>query len=206
MRLKVNSNLNLKTYSNGLRVASLAVLLSIVAWSTITNAQVVVVPLGGDDLVRVWSQRDGDSAGHPYSASGVVEINSLIINVVKDGFLIISGQLFLQSSAGGTLLFQLEAFVDGTLVQPGGGLTSKDVEPTVRDVFNYTVTVPITKGQHTISQEIGSLGNTLDFFTNREYLTVMYIPAGSVENKNSAPLAKSSGNTEQNIDNDGNSL
>jgi hypothetical protein len=44
---------------------------------------------------------------------------------------------------------------------------------------SYTVTVPITAGAHTVSQEL--FGAMTDYFHNHEYLTVMFVPTGSHE-------------------------
>jgi hypothetical protein len=186
----------------------IACLSSLLSLSAYAQSNVVVIPLGGDeDSSVVWAQRDGDSGGVSVTASaGRTELNSISINVKKDGYLVISGQVFINSNNATDLVYFMDALVDGATVQPSGNLLSTRVDSSEYDDYrnlNYTVTVPITKGTHTVSHNVGINSGAASYFYNKEYLTIMFFPAGTVETVNTGSNAAAKASTKQTLNSEG---
>jgi hypothetical protein len=125
----------------------------------------------------VWSQTDGSLGG--VNSFDVTEINSIDINAPVAGFITISGSVFI--SPGGAGLTDLTAKIDGVAVDPPGSTftVTEMTDGTADYTMSYTVTMPITAGSHTVSQEL--FGAMPGYFHNHEYLTVMFVPTGSHE-------------------------
>lgn len=149
----------------------------------------IFFPIPTADSSAVWAQRDGDAGGVSVpDATGYKELNSISIDVEKDGFLVISGQVFINFGTATYIIFYFNPRVDGVDVQPGMFAT-RSTEVNDLGNLSYTVTVPITKGAHTISHVFGPKAGepATTYFHNREYLTVRYYAAGRVDTVNSVP-------------------
>ena len=125
----------------------------------------------------VWSQTDGSLGG--VVASGTTEINSIGVDAPVDGFISISGSVYI--TPGGAGLTDLTAKIDGVAVDPPGSTftVTEATDGTADYTMSYTVTMPVTAGAHTVSQEL--FGAMTSYFHNHEYLTVMFVPMGSHE-------------------------
>jgi hypothetical protein len=137
-------------------------------------------------LPLMWAHTDNDTGGTTVTASGVTEVNSVSINIPASGFITISGMVFI-NNAGVAADFVLNPKVDGVDVLGHGSqgfLSAAANGAGVAELFSlsYTLTVPISAGAHTVSQVAGPQSTTLNFFYNRNNLTVTYFPAsqGSV--------------------------
>ena len=116
-----------------------------------------------------------------------------------DGFFVIMGNAFVNNDSGGSPQpYVLTPKVDGVVqTVPGWGGTffmAPNGSAGERDQLDYTVTVPVTAGTHTVSQEIGPFSGTADFFWNNQHLTVMFIP-GSRGQILSSPRGAPSGSS-----------
>lgn len=140
-------------------------------------------------MSRVWASNDSDGGGtivSNVSPGDLLEINSIGIDAPAEGFLIISGSVFINPTTVTGYLMQ--PLVDGNAVVPGPDVNESGwptyFQPNDGDqlfTLAYTVTVPISAGSHTVSQEVGPLSGSADFFYNKQFLTVQFVPAGTVE-------------------------
>jgi hypothetical protein len=141
---------------------------------------------------------DGDAAngGTGLVASGRVTVNSIAIDVPHDGSLVVSGNVFINNSSGATRQYALNIQVDGAdaLPQDWAAVTSFETATEQgRGNFGYTVTIPITAGAHTITQQVGPYTGTASFFYNQEALTLQYYP-NSVGSLSLSSVDSSEGN------------
>jgi hypothetical protein len=141
-----------------------------------------IVSLGAA-LPMMWASTDEETNGVSMPAdSGSVETNSVSITAPTGGFLIISGNLFINNQSFDSETFYLSPYVDGADIFPGYSFAvAADAQPDDEDgefiSLAYTVTVPITAGSHTVSQEVLAYFNEDAFFYNRNNLTVLFVPA-----------------------------
>jgi hypothetical protein len=128
----------------------------------------------------VWASTDAGTPGTTITAGPAAEINSVDIDVPVDGVLVISGTSFL-NNLGPAAIYRLRPFVDGSTVDSHQAAIEVQATGAAGDQVNvsYTVTVPITAGEHTVSQTIGQTADAT-FFFNRNHLTVTFVAAGSV--------------------------
>jgi hypothetical protein len=143
---------------------------------TTANAQIATL---NSKLPLLWASSDTGTLGVNVVAGGRTTVNSLSITAPSDGFLVISGHVFVN---GGELLrdFSSNLLVDGAGYSghaSQGFMTS--VEGGAADLFSlsFTVTVPITAGAHTIDQDVGPVGGTANYFYNRNHLTATFFPS-----------------------------
>jgi hypothetical protein len=136
----------------------------------------------------VWSQTDGNTAG--VTSSGTTQLNSIAIDVPSSGFISISGSVWINPTGAG--ITSIATKVDGTIVAPSTGTftTREETGGSLDYSMSYTVTVPITAGAHTVSQD---LIGTMSYFHNKEYFTVLFVPMGSHESVSSPASAQSGG-------------
>jgi hypothetical protein len=129
----------------------------------------------------VWASTDAVTGGTFITAGPDAEINSVDIDVPVDGVLVISGSTFVNNNGAATAIYRLRTFVDGSNVDSHQASTELPASGTAGDQANisYTLTVPITAGEHTVSQTVGQ-GANADYFYNRNHLTVTFTPGGSV--------------------------
>ncbi len=148
------------------------------------NNVVDAATLDGLDSTEISSlvsaSTDAGTDGTTVNAGPAAEINSVDINVPVDGVLVISGTTFL-NNLGPAAIYRLRPFVDGSTVESHQAATEVQATTTPGDQvsLSYTVTVPITAGEHTVSQTVGQDGNAT-FFFNRNHLTVTFVAGGSV--------------------------
>ena len=131
----------------------------------------------------VYTQTDTDNGGTTETASGRVEINSIAIDVPVDGYLVITGGVFINNQSGADQQFALNAMLDGTDVQPQDWTVVTSFETGTeqnRGNLGYTATVAVSAGSHTVSQEAGPYSGTANFFHNQENLTVVFYPGNVV--------------------------
>jgi hypothetical protein len=132
-------------------------------------------------LPVMWASTDEGPGIDIDADSGSVETNSVYIDAPSDGFLIISGNLFINNNGELDDNFRLCPCVDG------GGIFGQSFAVAAEAQENgtagerislaYTVTVPITAGPHTVSQEVWAVNHEDAFFYNRNNLTVLFIPS-----------------------------
>ena len=121
----------------------------------------------------MWAQNDGGAFGE--SVADTVEVNSISMTVPSNGHLTISGFIFINPSTDGS--FSLNALLDGTIVGPSGiAWNTLDTSDGDNFTISYTITVPVTAGAHTLTQEIDG---TSAYFKNRESLTAVFYPSAS---------------------------
>jgi len=135
-----------------------------------------------DVQTLVWSQTlDNDSNKFP-GTSANVEVNSVDINAPVSGFIVISGTVYFNNNSAGTTETDLEAKLDGSAIPAGTDQATTRLEADVagHDDANlsYTVTIPVSAGAHTVSQEVDP--GTDNWFYNGAYLTVVFHPASTV--------------------------
>jgi hypothetical protein len=123
---------------------------------------------------------DGDqSLGGTSVTAGRVEVNSVTVDAPHDGFLVVSGRIFINNMSGVEKQYVLNLMVDGAhaLPQPWAAAAGFEDAPEQNEGnIDYTVTIPISAGSHTITQEAGPYEETASFFYNQEALTVVYYP------------------------------
>lgn len=145
-------------------------------------------------MSRVWGSNDSNGAGSSVSgvtASNLEEINSVSIDAPANGFLVISGNVFVNPTTATNYVIQ--PLLDGNTIAPGpdigesGWIALFNPSPDDHNFsMAYTVVTAVTAGSHTVSQEIGPFSGSADFFFNKQTLTVQFIPSGSVEANPSA--------------------
>jgi hypothetical protein len=143
----------------------------------------------------LFASRDTTNGGTSETAAGRIEVNSVAISVPLDGYLVISGGAFVNNQNGTDLQYALNAKLDGAnaLVQDWTAVTSFETGTEQnRGNFTYTITVPVTAGSHTVTQEVGPYSGTATFFHNQESLTIQYFPGTS---SSVAPLVLSPSST-----------
>lgn len=145
------------------------------------NANFNAVKTGVDDnyarLPMVWaSTHEGGNASYieaaPYDGSDI-ETNSLTITVPSDGVITMSGSMTIISS--NSAYFYILPQLDGVTV-PGAGWAALSFAVSQYAPLSYTLTVPITAGEHSVKQIVKGNTNT----STRVYaynLTVTFFPA-----------------------------
>lgn len=131
-------------------------------------------------LPMVWASTDEIYAGvFLLAGSGSVETNSVSINLPSDGYLVISGNIFINNN-GVAGLFYISPYVDGSdvLAYTSAVAFEAQADGVYGEMISvsYTVTVPITSGTHTVSQEVAGDDDGA-YFYNRNNMTVLFIPS-----------------------------
>jgi hypothetical protein len=154
------------------------------------NANFAAVKAAVDDnfakLPQVFAQRDNDFSGPVLLATGQKVMNTINIDLPTSGVLVISGGVFIKNNEAASIQYAMHPRVDSTPISPtpsiGAAYFEAHATNTPGDQFslNYTVSAAITAGAHTIDHRAGPSSGTADFFHNGEYLTVLFIPNGSV--------------------------
>jgi hypothetical protein len=172
--LGVAAAVSLTTFTPGTTISATAVNANLTA---LNNA-----------LPQVWASTDSASAGTTVTpaTSTPQTINTVSINVPTSGHLIISGSAFVNNGSVAAL-YNLIPLIDG--VSPGGPVfaatvfTQGDTGGVGADIGSlaYTMTVPVTTGAHTVSQQIFAVSAagtpaSVTFFYNANNLTVVYVP------------------------------
>ena len=140
-----------------------------------------------DLAIHMWAQTLNTETNTFPGTSSNVEVNSVNIEAPTSGFLVISGTVYFNNNSGSvTNDVDVQAMLDGSSI-PGGidqATTRLEADLGGHDAatLSYTVTIPVTAGSHTVSQEIDP-GSTSDWFYNGAYLTVIFYPesAGSLD-------------------------
>jgi hypothetical protein len=133
-------------------------------------------------LPMMWASTDEETYGVSLEAdSGSVETNSLSIDAPSDGFLIISGNLFINNHGYSAEMFYLCPYVDGSDIFDYSFAVAAEAQAdgTAGEMISlaYTVTVPIAAGPHTVTQEVLASDYDDGFFYNRNNLTVLFVPS-----------------------------
>lgn len=141
---------------------------------------------------QVFASTDNNSPGVSVTSTGQKEMNSVTFTVPTDGFLLVSGTVFINNNSP-TTSYAMTCKLDGVNQHPGGFITTFAAAADgafVAELFtlNYTTAFPVTAGLHTVSQTAGPNTSTADFFHNAEKLTVTYIANGTVTPTTSPPL------------------
>jgi len=128
-------------------------------------------------VTRIWAEFDR-AGSQGASSSADLLLNSMSFKVPRAGFLVISGNVYVENLHGFETLAGIFVRVDGTSVSSppvrtrfGESGTSND-----RGTLSYTVTVPVTKGSHTVSQTLDPGGSESFIYDNRN-LTVLFVSA-----------------------------
>ena len=131
-----------------------------------------------DNVVpTLYADGDAGNGGTSLVASGRVTVNSIAIDVPLDGVLVVSGNVFINNNSGAARQYALNIQVDGANALPqdwAAVTTFETATEQARGNFGYTVTIPITAGAHTITQQVGPYSGTASFFYNQEALTLVY--------------------------------
>lgn len=140
-----------------------------------TTANTAALPI-------MWASTDMVGGGVSRSAGyGSHEVNSVSITVPSDGYIIISGNIYVNNDAAAADLFYLSPYVDGAMPLPYESAATVEIQATGVDgeatTLSYTVTVAITSGTHTVSQNIEANINDGAYFYNRNNMTVLFIPS-----------------------------
>ena len=129
----------------------------------------------------MWASVDTTTTGgHVFSLSSG-EINTVTINVPANGFLVIAGMSYVNNgSTTATEDLYLVPYIDGVDALPSdtfpGWATYFNAPPNAKQSMAYTITVPITSGQHIVSQEIFVEDGDGDTSWNKNHLTVTFFP------------------------------
>ena len=133
-------------------------------------------------LPIVFGQGSADSIATSVSNSGPVEINSRVFAVADDGYLVISGTVFVDND-GPAAYFVLTPVVDGAptlfpswAARQWAGGDGAGVGETF--TMTYTVVVPISQGIHSVTQTVGPESATDDFTYNQANLVFVFYPEG----------------------------
>jgi hypothetical protein len=126
----------------------------------------------------VWSQGDSDAGGTLVTTAARTTVSSIAIDAPVDGYLVVSGNVWIDPQDTGSI--DLLVRLDGSDVAPTGFVVAEAVPdaPSLNDEFSmaYTITYPVTAGQHVVSQALQGLGS---YFYNAANLTVVFNPTGS---------------------------
>lgn len=128
---------------------------------------------------RLSAQADGQAGSVQETDSGLVEVNRVEINAPTDGFLMVSGTGMVNPQGSLDIAYILRTRVDGQLVGNGQqNWSSYNVPISAGAEFelSYTIAVPVAKGGHVVTQEIGPRLGTATFMHNHETLTVLFVP------------------------------
>lgn len=138
---------------------------------------------------RVWAQVDADVGGVAVTSSTSKEVSSLAINAPANGVLVISGQVYVANNEATSTVYSLRPSLDGTFLDPGSFTSTFHCAASGSAgeyvTLQYTIATPVTAGNHTVAQTIEPAFGAADFFHNREYLTVTFLPTGTVTQVNS---------------------
>jgi hypothetical protein len=144
----------------------------------------------------MWASIDPwSSAGGSFTA-GEQELNTIDIDVPADGFLVIAGMSWAgNSSTTETEDFYLVPYIDGNFALPSGttslgGATHFYAPPVTVKSMAYTIVVPVTIGQHTVSQTLFVQDGTASSRYNKNHLTVIYYPQeqGTIVDQSGQPI------------------
>jgi hypothetical protein len=144
------------------------------------QAQVDALAAAG---IQLWAQADNSPRRRVgLAASPPVEINNVSIVTPSDGFLVISGGVAMTNDMASAQFYKLNAKMDGADLYESGGeaVVQLDASGTssASDTLAYTVVVPVTAGDHTVSQMLGTvLDGAGSFSYSRNNLTVVFVPA-----------------------------
>jgi hypothetical protein len=136
----------------------------------------------GPTNLDVRGQRDQTGGGTALVGAGKSQINAITLNAPSAGFVLISGNTFVNSETAG--LYVLTPRIDGVEQVPFGNFTVAGADSSGLDLFSlsYSIVAPITAGAHTISQVLGLQAGTANFFFNSNQLSAVFIPQGGVTN------------------------
>ena len=129
----------------------------------------------------MWASVDTTTTGgHVFSLSSG-EINTVTINVPANGFLVIAGMSYVNNgSTTATEDLYLVPYIDGVDALPSdtfpGWATYFNAPPLATQSMAYTIAVPITSGQHVVSQDIFVQDGDGDTSWNKNNLTVTFFP------------------------------
>ena len=124
------------------------------------------------------SSIDNTPLGETCDNCPITEVNSVTIDVPADGFLLINGSCFVQNVAAADMIFIAVPKLDGVDIQASFAAAERSVGENLRFTLSYTVAVAVSQGVHTISQDVGPISSSLNFFYNFHNLTVVYYPTG----------------------------
>ena len=155
--------------------------------SEIVNKSVAFKDLSGGAVKKlqpkVFAQMDGTESGEDFVDLGVMELNTITFTAPRAGFLVITGQVFVNNREASPADVTLLPKLDGVTIQPGEGgwsgwLDAAATGTTDQNTFSYRAGVAVTAGSHTVSHDVDGTGN--DLYLDRNNLIVMFFPAGKI--------------------------
>jgi hypothetical protein len=151
-------------------------------------------------LPLVWSNVDESATlGGSFIGGGTPAprvMNTLPISAPAAGHLILAGSVYVKNNEASAITYDLMVLIDGNTLHGGGFVASAKLQPSGNadnTTLAYTVTLPISAGSHTITQQLKSITPTNSLvdrpavsaahFADRAFLTATFVPAISGYNQ-----------------------